>query len=256
MSYVGGKARGSNHILAILNHPRFDNMDYIEPFVGYAHILHRVKNKRSYMASDANPLLIILLQAVQCGTPLPTITRERYTELKAAKDDISIERAVAAFQYSWNGKEWGGFVDTYTRLNGRVDDIPASRARHYAKLHTSSSFQNTSLTLCDYRIIVPKNSLIYCDPPYMNTTGYKQTGTFVHDIFWQTVREWVKDNIVFISEYTAPDDFVCISSSNKLSCLSGGHRQTTRTERLFVHNSQRPLISSILDSRSLDERSC
>ena len=47
MSYVGGKARGSAHILHLLNSPLFDGYDYLEPFVGYAHILHRVKNKRS-----------------------------------------------------------------------------------------------------------------------------------------------------------------------------------------------------------------
>ena len=241
MSYVGGKARGSSRILSILNSPQFNNMNYVEPFVGYGHILHRVKNKQSYAASDANCLLMTLLQAVQCGTPLPTITRERYTQLKAAKDDTSLERAVASFQYSWNGKEWGGFVDTYTRRDGRVDDIPASRAKHYAKLHASPGFQNATLTRCDYRTLRPKNSLVYCDPPYRHTTGYK-TGTFDHDEFWQIMREWSEDNIVFISEYTGPSDFVCVASSPKSSCLAGGHRQTARVERLFIHKSQRTLL--------------
>ena len=31
MSYIGGKARGSQHILAVLNHPQFDGYDYVEP---------------------------------------------------------------------------------------------------------------------------------------------------------------------------------------------------------------------------------
>ena len=34
MSYIGGKARGAAHILAVLNHPRFDDLPYLEPFVG------------------------------------------------------------------------------------------------------------------------------------------------------------------------------------------------------------------------------
>ena len=42
MSYVGGKARGSSHILATLNDPRFDGYDYLEPFVGMGHVLRRV----------------------------------------------------------------------------------------------------------------------------------------------------------------------------------------------------------------------
>lgn len=72
MSYVGGKARGATHILSILNHPSFDGLDYVEPFVGYAHVLHRVRNKGSYTASDANPLVVALLRGVQRGQALPT----------------------------------------------------------------------------------------------------------------------------------------------------------------------------------------
>ena len=35
MAYVGGKSKGASHILEILNDPIYNNMDYIEPFVGY-----------------------------------------------------------------------------------------------------------------------------------------------------------------------------------------------------------------------------
>ena len=46
MSYIGGKARGAAHILAVLNDPRYDGLDYLEPFVGMAHVLRRVERKR------------------------------------------------------------------------------------------------------------------------------------------------------------------------------------------------------------------
>ena len=36
MSWVGGKARGASHIIAILNHPFFNSCDYFEPFAGMA----------------------------------------------------------------------------------------------------------------------------------------------------------------------------------------------------------------------------
>ena len=54
----------SEHILQVLNHEAFDGMHYIEPFVGYAHILRRVVNKRTYAA--------MLLQAVQAGGEVQT----------------------------------------------------------------------------------------------------------------------------------------------------------------------------------------
>ena len=78
MSYVGGKAKGAAHILAVLNDPRFDGMDYLEPFVGTGHVLRRVTNQRSYVASDGNALVVRRLRTVQRGEALPTITRERY----------------------------------------------------------------------------------------------------------------------------------------------------------------------------------
>ena len=67
MSYVGGKARGAAHILAVLNDPRFDGYDYLEPFVGMGHVLRRVVNKRRYAASDAEPLVVALLRGVQAN---------------------------------------------------------------------------------------------------------------------------------------------------------------------------------------------
>lgn len=247
MSYVGGKARGAAHILAVLNDPRFDDYDYVEPFVGMGHILHRVVNKRVYVASDANPLVIRLLRAVQAGKSLPKITRKRYEEVRH-KADSSLERAVAAFQYSFNGREFGGYVRNYARSNGKIDDIPASRANHYAKLHANPSFQSASLIHCDYRahpIRSAAKCLVYCDPPYAGTTGYGGgVAAFDHDAFWQTVRVWSQGNaVVLVSEYAAPKDFACIASRHKASSLAGGHKQTPRVERLFVHKSRLSLFT-------------
>ena len=55
LSYIGGKARGASHILAVLNDPRFDDMDYLEPFVGMAHIL-RPRESRESAAIDEDDL--------------------------------------------------------------------------------------------------------------------------------------------------------------------------------------------------------
>ena len=242
MSYIGGKARGSQHILAVLNHPQFDGFDYVEPFVGMGHVLRRVTNKRSYNASDANPLVMRLLTAVQAGEALPPITKARYAQLRA-ETEPTLERAVAAFQYSYNGREWGGYVSTYTRKNGTVDDIPKSRANHYAALRASPSFQSAALSHCDYRAHTPHaQCLVYCDPPYRDTTGYRGAGAFDHAAFWQVVRAWSAHAVVLVSEYAAPPDFACVASRAKPSCLAGGHRQTPRVERLFVHESRLPLL--------------
>jgi DNA adenine methylase len=75
--------------------------------------------------------------------------------------------------------------------------------------------------------------LIYLDPPYEGTTDYGEA--FNSKFFWDTVREWSKITVVVVSEYEAPDDFECIASQEKKCCISGGDKQTTRIEKLFIH---------------------
>lgn len=233
MSYVGGKSRGADHILRVLNDPVFDGTPYWEPFIGYAHLLRRVRNKASYRASDAEPLLITLLLAVQRGDALPSVDRERYAALRSAPG-VSLERAVAAFQYSFNGKKWGGYVCAYTRADGRVDDIPGSRARYYERLRAAPAFARATLVCEDYRAHRPAEpTLIMCDPPYGGALGY---GTpFDHDAFWAQAARWSDEgHAVLVAEYEAPAPWVEVGWSAKACCVAGGHRQVRRVERLFA----------------------
>lgn len=238
MSYLGAKCKGASHILDVLNDEMFDGMDYVEPFCGYMHILRRVENKRSYRASDCNPLLIALMKGVQNKRPIPKITQAEYQKLKTQRQ-ITLRRAVAAFTYSYCGKQWGGYVDKYER-DGKKKSYADERKRYYKELQQNDAFMSATIRNIDYRKINYKKKLIYCDPPYCNTTAYKQgedeDNEFDSKEFWEYMRKWSKDNIVFISEYKAPKDFKCISSANKQSSVAIDGR-TTRREKLFVHQS-------------------
>ena len=233
-AYVGGKAK-CRFIIDILNHPNFDNMPYLEPCVGYAHVLRRIVHKKSYMASDNNALLVCLLSAIQDGTALPThISKERYDELRRS-NEITVERALAAFAYSFNGKLWGGWCPTYRRRNGRVDNMVKSRLNHYKALQASEGFQKATLSCCDYSSHTPRDTLCYIDPPYRGVTGYSTQ--FNHETFWATMVDWSKANIVLVSEYSAPTGWVCIGSETKKCTLAGGNKQKERVEKLFIHSS-------------------
>ena len=236
MAYVGGKAKAADHILEVLNDPLFDGMDYMEPFVGYAHVLRRVENKRSYAASDSNSLLLTLLRAVRDRKRLPTVDAREYARLKHGAAN-TLKRAVAAFTYSYAGKEWGGYTDVYYR-NGKYNSYADERKRYYAELADNPQFQRARLRCCDYRNLRPHGKLIYCDPPYANTTGYNSE-VFDSDEFWRVVREWSDTNIVLVSEYAAPRDFRCVASRIKHSSIS---QKTRRRERLFVHQRHAPLF--------------
>ena len=54
-----------------------------------------------------------------------------------------------------------------------------------------------------------EGDVVYCDPPYRNTSNYRHTKEqFDHDKFWEWAR--TRDYPVYVSEYSAPDDFVSI----------------------------------------------
>jgi DNA adenine methylase len=246
--YQGGKSIGADFILRVLNDERLNDRPYVEPFCGMCNIISRVHSKPSYLASDSNALLIHFHMALQRGEALPEITRERYQELRNQKDLISTERATACFAYSFNSIPWGGFVNLYTRKNGRVDDIPASRKRAYQNLQQRKPFQKTEFTCCDYRDLkLPPQSVMYCDIPYEGTKGYMYGGAFDHGAFWATARDWTaQGHLVFISEYNSPPDFLCIAERSKQGTLGGADKQNTRTERLFVHSSALERVGFLL----------
>ena len=247
MAYIGGKSKGYQHIVEILNNECFDDFDYIEPFIGYAHILRRIINKKSYTANDNNKLLYTLLKYIQKSNKYPKITKLEYELLKNDNSHKNIvKKSFAAFTYSYNGKEFGGYTNI---LHGR--NYPEERKSYYDLLRDNEIFMKTKIFNKSYDEFNPKGKLIYCDPPYEKTTEYGKN-KFDHDKFWDTMRKWSKNNYVFISEYNAPKDFIKLSSKKKFSTLSGKGSKDLRTEKLFAHESikYKPLYNKLIKKKS------
>jgi DNA adenine methylase len=246
MAYLGGKAKSADHILAVLNNPVFDNYNYIEPFCGYCHILRRVKNKKTYTISDNNRLLIVLLKHIQkTKNKHPTITKQEYITLKENTKKNPLKSAYAAFCYSYNGKYFGGFVEKYGDRN-----YPNERKKYYDQLHDTESFHLSKIQENDYtKYNNIRGALIYCDPPYANTTEYHSE--FNSNAFWDNIRKLSKNNYVFISEYNAPKDFICLVKKMKRMSLSGKGATRKNQEKLFFHESKKddPLIKELTNKK-------
>lgn len=246
MAYLGGKSKGSDHIIKILNNSVFDGYDYIEPFCGYCHILRRIKKKKSYIACDSNELLVVLLNNIQKGGKDYVVNKSEYKKLKAEPSINPIKASYAAFTYSYNGKYFGGYVCKYKGRN-----YPKERKRYYASLYKNETFQKTKIYNRDYKWISNvKDKLIYCDPPYMNTTEYDDK--FDSDMFWETVRKASEKNYIFVSEYNAPSDFICIDSKEKRTSISGKGSTRKNKECVFIHKSKinDPLIKEVMRKKS------
>jgi len=233
MAYLGGKSKSAEHILDVLNNSIFDDYDYIEPFCGYCHILRRVINKKTYTISDNNELLIVLLKHIQQNKGKhETVNKEEYLELRKNPKSNILKAAYAAFCYSYNGKYFGGYVDKY-----KDRDYPNERKAYYDLLHDNETFKMSKIHHTDYnKYSNVKGKLIYCDPPYENTTEYHSA--FDSTKFWNFIRKLSRYNYVFVSEYAAPDDFISIREKNKKSSVSGRGATMKRREKLYVHRSR------------------
>lgn len=89
----------------------------------------------------------------------------------------------------------------------------------------------------DYRDVqLPDGCVVYCDPPYAGTDGYGlHKSAFDQEAFWNWARKC--ERLLFISEYSAPVDFVPIDEVPHRSRLSSTTNKSV-TERLFVHESR------------------
>ncbi len=79
--------------------------------------------------------------------------------------------------------------------------------------------------------------MIYCDPPYINTTGYIGTEDFNNGEFYDYVESLARQGYrVFISEYEMPKDrFKSVFNVEKRQTLNGkGALGAMKQEHLFV----------------------
>lgn len=93
------------------------------------------------------------------------------------------------------------------------------------------------LKCCSYEEYNPNdysNCLFYCDIPYKGTTTYDGANSFNYEKFYQWCRELGKNNYVFISEYSMPEDFKCVwAMDRKVKQDSRKLTGQVFTEKLF-----------------------
>lgn len=100
----------------------------------------------------------------------------------------------------------------------------------------SNRQENLEVFTEDYQAVkIPENAVVYCDPPYKTTEGYtkKNRMSFDYGRFYNWLR--TRDFPVYVSEYTMPDDFVCLWEKEKTCAFSKDSNSKKTIEKLFVH---------------------
>jgi len=228
MKYMGSKNRIAKHILPIMLRDRKDGQYWVEPFVGGANMIDKVDGKR--IGADFNPYVIEALIDIRDSLNLLPKNNSEFTEddYKTLRTTEHRFKGYVGFTASYSGKWLGGWCRDGA---GKRDYVKES---YNNAVKQSPLLQGVKLVHSSYdKLDIPDNSIIYCDPPYANTTKYKDD--FNHDAFWQWCREMSDlGHTVFVSEYNAPDDFECVWSKEIVSSLTKDTGSKKGTEKLFT----------------------
>ena len=248
MKYMGSKSRIAKHIVPIIQKYIDDSnyKYYLEPFVGGANVIDKIKCNTK-IGSDKNKYLIALLQRAQSGDPLYTsVSKELYDAARTAFNNndntrfFDWEMGNIGFLASYNGRWFdGGYAKS-----GYEKTKNGERFRDYYReakdnlLEQAPNLKDIKFSCKDYRYyneVNLKGFVIYVDPPYQNTKQYANATSFNYEEFWQTMRDWSKNNIVLISEQNAPDDFECIWEQEVSRSIKANDKSKS-TEKLFIYN--------------------
>ena len=244
MKYMGSKNRYAKYILPIILKDRKPNQWYVEPFVGGFNMIDKVTGLR--LANDSHYYLIQLFRAIQNGwVPPDNVYEQEYISIRDNLKRLENCNYPAhligfiGFGCSFSGKWFGGYARSFDRQGLPRNHCLESKTNILKQAPKLKGIVIENKNYLD--LVIPDNSIIYCDPPYQNTTKYsfqqpyELATKFNHEIFWDWVRELARNgHKVFVSEYSAPNDFECVWSKEVVSNLDVTATGKKNIERLFT----------------------
>jgi DNA adenine methylase len=151
-----------------------------------------------------------MFKALQNGwIPPNDVTEEEYQLAKTNQEKEPHIAGFVGFACSFAGKFWGG----YTRDTKGENRNYALEGKN-SILKKMETLRDATFTCKDFSELDYEGCLIYCDPPYKNTTPYykKILGEFDYDNFLEWIHKQSKKNIVLVSEYkhNVPDGAIIL----------------------------------------------
>lgn len=239
MKYVGSKNRLSKELAPIIqSYITDETVAYIEPFVGGANMIDKIKHHNK-IGSDLHKELIALLKYTRDNSELlpTTISEEEYLHVKHNKQEYEAWYVgLVGFCATFGAKYFGGYARGYKPDGVTPRDHSNEGIRNLQK--QSPNIQGITFeckSFQDYKPSDYKNCVFYLDPPYRKTLAYS-TGDFPYEEFDKWAIELAKNNTVLISEYQmSEDNFDCIWSKEVKVAISGQGdiKNKKRVEKLF-----------------------
>ena len=213
-----------------------DVKGYIEPFLGGANVIDKIQCNNKIGCDIHEELIELLKYVANLNNSIPDmISEEEYNNVKNNKENYpKWYVGLVGFCSTFGAKYFGGYA------RSKKDKFDGEKS--YLALKNLNKQRDNLINIkfecCDFRDIKDiSDYVIYCDPPYRNTTKYK-TETFPYEEFYDWCREMSKNNIVLISEYWMPNDFECIWEKESKVTFDSNRKanddKNKRIEKLFV----------------------
>lgn len=190
---------------------------------GYVRYVWSFGNRgTSYLYSAANEHLKYLLHNVIFGNEFDELRRcfgidlSDLSGIKGIKERVRTMRQMIRNSYP------------------QYDDI--ARLQHIENINRLNEvkFDNEMIdfsSLSYQDVVIPDNSVIYCDIPYKGTGTYT-SGKFDYDAFYEYALN--SEHPIFISEYEMPNDFICVDEIDKKCQFKNSVGAIDTTERLYT----------------------
>lgn len=165
---------------------------------------------KKFMVSDINPNVAIFLKALTKPSwlPKPTpITEEKWQKLKQKTTPPSAQRTFYGHTLGFSGMFLRGAQPNPNHNTKKYLQRTRKRLKDLKPYFTSKNFKVENKSVYKHKF---KNTVIYCDPPYLGV-GATNTSTSwsiqEEKQFWDTVNNWLapeNNNIVLVSGMIKP----------------------------------------------------
>lgn len=247
MRYVGSKNRIAKDLAPIIqSYITSDTKGYLEPFVGGANMIDKIKCKNKIGCDIHKELIALLNKAKDDVDDIPDIVLEdTYNEVKNNKEKYEDWYVgLVGFCASFGAKYFCGYA------RNSKDDNSGKWSKGAIKnlKKQSENLKDIKFKCCSF-LDLPKDKIkdyvIYCDIPYRGTTKYK-TNPFPYEEFYKWANEMAEHNTVLISEYNMPKVFKCIWQKETKTNLDSNRKSddanNKRVEKLFICDAENGYI--------------
>lgn len=236
MVYQGSKNKLAKYLKPIIESYLKPDMSYVEPFVGGANLIDKIKWDKK-VGYDINPYLIALHNQAQHFTlSVIDVSKDLYYNVKEHKQQY--EKwfvGYVGFLCSYGGAFFNGYSFKTSKRN-----YIEERLNNLTKQSQSMYYKNIQFECADFKDLNITNSVIYLDPPYKGTKSYNTGMKFNHNELWEKCKYWNQyNNIILLSEIEAPDDkWKCIWEKTKTHshlCYTKKDNTKNVIEKLFIY---------------------